>query len=174
MGNYTIQSICVAAAVGSMILAVFIILCRLVLRPRLLSRRMKQLYGLIGDWFDMINTGRISDLDLAALTIKEKTILRFIDEHGLKNHFMAFTPAFRQQFVQSYGLNLEPTDTTEVFQKFSECPPEGMTIDRFWTMLMAAFYEFKHQFDNCEKTADMAHVANRVKVLKMYTGTQIK
>jgi hypothetical protein len=173
MDEYTIQLIGTVAT-GIVIFIVLLVLYRKVLRPRLVSRRMKRLYELIGDWFDTINAGRISDLDLAALTVKEKKILRFIDDHGLKHHFMLFTPAFRQRFVQSYGLNLEPTDNSEVFRKVSECPPEGITIDRFWTMLMAAFYEFKHHYDNRERNADMARVANRVKLLKMYTGSPIK
>lgn len=66
--------------------------------------KLRNLYLLIEEWFDEIDTTLEKGIDISILQNKEKKIYDYISDHKLSNIKLNFSESFRRKFLKFCGI----------------------------------------------------------------------
>ena len=141
-------------------------------KPRSRNYKLKRLYFLIEEWLDEIDKSTIDDLSPTILDNRENKIRSFIADNKLENIQMSFSLQFRQKFLSFCGIKAELCLDESLFQEYSRCPVEGLTIGIFWETLVGDFSKYQRQYKPNDPQANFADIKKRIKLLKMYAGAK--
>lgn len=100
---------------------------------------------MIKDWFDYIDCNLEKGVEMAELNNRENKIIEFI-RNNLKNYWIKPTPRIIRSWNKEMGIKKELRNSTEIFQKYSRIPADGIGLDMFFTFLMGAFLRFNQNY----------------------------
>ena len=127
-------------------LAALVTFYKTTIEPRRTKSKLRHLFALIEDWFDEIDRDLEQGLSIALLNNKENKFRHYIEDSALSRYTMTFSPTFKREYLKSCGIKHELSGSDALFEEYSRCPSNGISLTSFVNCLVGAFYTFHKEY----------------------------